>query len=336
VNRDIALKRADLYVENRKFTIQQVQQIEQMLITYYGYRMERALNVAKYIADYGIQIFNTYVQRFNARNQAAQVAASVYDTQLKAALAGLEAFKVEVEGAKLSVEAQKLYADVYRSQLEGVQAYVNIYRTQMEAANIQAQVEKLKIDAFRTTVDAYTAQVGARTAEFQMYEAQIKGEMAKVDVFKANVDAYGAQVSAYATESQALKTQLDAKISMQGLEIEKYKAELQGYGEALSKANITIQAQLGKYQADLRKFEVIVDAIEKAQGMGVQAQGMNAQVAVQAAQVSSSHITNTAQTLIAHDRLAADTAKGMFDTYSSQIKAASEQLSAVAVELQNT
>lgn len=335
LSRDIAIKRGDLYVQNRQFAMQQAKEVEQMLITAFGYARERALNVAKYTAEFGIQIFNALVSRFNARQEAARTAAQIYETQLKAALAGLEAYKIEVEGARLTVEIQKMYVDVYRTQLEGVMAFINVYKTQMEAARIAAEVEKLKLDAYRSRVEAYTAQVGAKNAEFDMFKAQISGEMAKVDIYKAQVDAYGSQVQAHGTKAQSQKIVADTQLSINQLVLEEYKARLNAYGQELERAQAEVKLQLQRYQGDLQRYSTLVQAEVSATNTMTEAQKANAQLALQKASVANTGVIQQASLLERHSQSTAAAAQAGVDGYTGMFQAETTRMSGIVAEIQS-
>ena len=293
-SRDIAMKRADMYVDNRKFTIQQVKEVEQMLITYLGYMMERALTAAKANVELGIAVYNAQMAKLQYHLDKYRAQAQVYDTILKAALANLEIYKEQVEGAKLSVEAQRVYAELYRTQLDGVQALYGVYRTQMEAAKIQADVEQLKLQAFKTTVDTYTAQVGAKTAQFGMYEAQVRGEMSKVETYQAQASAYGTQVEAYKSKVQAAQAVLEAQIEPNKLLLQKYSADIGAYGSRLQAAQASITSTLGKYEADVKGFAAVVDAQTKAGDLYVSSSKANADVHIAAAKLQGDIATASA------------------------------------------
>lgn len=113
LSRDIALKRADLYVQNRQFTLTTAQSVENMLINYYGAAAERALNASRTQVEMGAVLFNTHLQRQNLRLEQYRTYAQVYADRVRAAVASLEGFKVQVEAANLNVETQKVYADIY-------------------------------------------------------------------------------------------------------------------------------------------------------------------------------------------------------------------------------
>lgn len=322
VSRDIAIKRADMYVENRKFTIQEVRQVEDMLIRMFGFMMERALNAAKAIVELGIAAFNARLAQHNYRLERYRAAASVYEALIRGQLTKLEQYKATVEAARLSTEQQRIHAEVYRIQLDGVNALANLYRTEMDAAKTQAEVEQLKLQAFRTNVDAYTAQVGAKTAEFGMYEARIRGELAKVNVFDAQVRAYSTEVGAYKTKVDAQEVLVRAGVQANTQRIEAYRADVQRYSAELQASQQELQAAISKYEADVRKYSVTADAQIRASQQNVEAGKANADIAVAQAQVLAGFATHAGQVLATQANASASTMANIAHSYGTVSAAA--------------
>lgn len=335
LSRDIAMKRADLYVDNRKFTLQEVRQVEAMLIQYFGFVQERAINAAKYLADFGIQLFNAKVSRFNARLEAFRGAAQVYETQLRGALAHLDVYKAKVEGARLTVEVQQMYVSLYNAQLEGVKSTVELYRTQMEAAKVYTQVEMAKLDLFRSRVEAYQAQVGAKSAEFGMYESRIRGETTKVGLYEASVRAYATKVQAYQSGVAAKETVVRAQVAAAQLPLDQYRAKIQMYSTDVSRYQTDIQSALGIYDARLKKYSVQVDAQVKAVAEKVQAQQSNSTVMAHRAQIASSEMLGQSQILNARSQIAATAASSGLGILSQNMAAIRTAASGLVAEIQS-
>lgn len=335
LSRDIALKRADMYVENRRFTLQEVRQVEAMLIQYFGFVQERALNASRYLAEFGVQLLNAKLARFNARLEAFRGAAQVYETQLRGALAHLDVYKSKVEGARLSVEAQQMYVSLYNAQLEGVKSRVELYRTQMEAAKVFTEVERSKLDLFRTRVEAYQAQVSAKAAEFGMYEARIRGEATKLGVYETSVRAYATKVQAYQTGVAAKETQVRAQVAAAQVPLEEYRAKIQMYGADVARYQADIQAALGIYDSRLKRYSVQVDAQVKAVAEKVQAQQSNSTVMAHRAQIASSEMLGQSQILNARSQIAATAASSGLGILSQNMAAIRTAAGGLVAEIQS-
>lgn len=264
INRDIVLKRADLFVDNRKFTIEQARELEQVLISYHTSLMERTLNAAKVTLDASISIFTAQVSRYNVRLEAYRTDATVFEAKIRAALGQIEIYRTTVEGKKLELEAQRSAIEIYRAQLAGIESVVNIFRTRMDAANIQATIERTKFEAFRASIDAFAQQVQAKTAEFGMYEARIRGETAKVTVFSAQVAAYNAQVSSSKTVADIQVANLHAEVEQAQSKLAAYNGQIEQFKTSLSAQIETIRSNSEVYRADISAFSTSVDALRAA------------------------------------------------------------------------
>lgn len=264
VSREIALKRADLYVENRKFTIQEVRSLEAVLIGFHNSVQERALNAAKTAIEVAVSIYEAQLKRYNARLDAYRTEAQVFESKIRAALSQVEIFRTTMEGKRLEVDVQRQTVELYRAQLNGVESVINIYRAQMEAAGVRAGIERTRIDAFRALIDAYTAQVGARTAQFGMYEAQVRGEIAKVQAFEAEVRAYAARV-------EGLKSAAEIKLGNLRAETDQARAKADIYRSDIAAGELSLRAQVEvidtitkRYGIDVQKFQSQLSALAEA------------------------------------------------------------------------
>lgn len=322
VNREIAIKRADLYVENRKFTIQEVRQVEDMLIRLYGSLMERALNAAKSLVELGIAAYNAKLAMHNYRLERYKASASVYEAMIRGQLLKIEQYKAQVDAAKLSADTQRVHADVYRIQIEGVNALINLYRTEMDASKVAAEIEQLKLQGYKTSVDAFSAQVGAKSAEFGMYEASIKGEMAKVSVYESQVRAFSAQTDGYKTQIESQDVLIRAQMAIRQSEIEGYKAGIQRYSAELGASQQSLAAAIAKHEADVKQYSVTVDAAMRVSQQNIEAGKANADIAIAHAQVIASTSMQAGQILSSKAMAASNTMAHVASAYGSAAGAA--------------
>lgn len=262
VSRDIGLKRADLYVANRQFTIQESRQLEQVLINYHTSLMERALNASKAVLDAEISVFNAQVARYNAQLEAYKTEAQVFEARIRAALSQSEIYRTNMDGKRIELDIQRTEVDLYRAQLAGVETVVNIYRTRTDAANIQANIQRTKLEAFRAQIDAFAQTVQAKVAEFGMYEARIRGETAKVTAFESEVRAYTSQV-------EAAKVRADIQVANARATLENSQTKLAVYNGELTRyrtvADIDIALDrlgIDRYSADITAYNAKLGALE--------------------------------------------------------------------------
>jgi len=264
VSRDIALRRSELYVDNRKFTIQEVRSLENILINFHNSVQERALNAAKIAIDVAVAIYEAQLKRYNARLDAYRTEAQVFESKIRAALSQVEIFRTTMEGKRLEVDVQRQTVELYRAQLNGVESLINIYRAQMEAAGVRAGIERTRIDAFRSLIDAYSAQVGARTAQFGMYEAQVRGEIAKVQAFEAEVRAYAARVQGLQSAAEIKLGNLRAETDQARVQADLYRTDI-AVGELSLRAQTEVIDTITKrYGLDVQRYQSQLNALAEA------------------------------------------------------------------------
>lgn len=302
IGRDIALRRSELYVESRKFTMTEVKALENILIGYHNSVMERSLNAAKAVLDASIQIFNAQVARYNARLESYKTEASVFESRVRAALAQVEIFRVTMEGKRLEADLQKVQVDVYNAQLNGVNAVINLYKTQMEAAQIQANIEQLRIQAFRALVDAYQAQVQAKVAEFNMFESRIKGEVAKMNAFESEVRAYTATVEGAKIKADIAIARLKAQLEEAGHGLQVYQTQANVYKTDIEAQAETIRARTSVFGAQVQGASAQANAIGEAHKLDLSEKDLefkrnaeNARIAIEDAKIFLEGLVKSAE-----------------------------------------
>lgn len=276
VNSDIMSKKADLYVQNRQFTLAEAQKYENMLLNYHNAVMERTLNVERTRIDVAIQVYNALVARYNARLQAYQTQATVFAQLVQAEIAKIEIYKAELDGARIQADLQRLILQNYEAQLAAINSMVGIYRTQLEATQIQANIERTRIEVFQAQIQGYSAQVQAKVAEFNMYTSQVNAERAKVDAYQAEVNSYASRVQASQVKSEIALSRLRTEVEQANALVGVYRARIDGYAAELRGQVETINARLGKYNAETRLYEV--DYNQLAQSFRLNAELANFEV----------------------------------------------------------
>lgn len=331
-SREIMLKRADLYVENRKFTITEVRGLETVLINLHSSIQERALNTARYTLDASIQIYNAVVARFNARLAKYQADAAIFEAQIRAALSQVEIYRTTMEGKRIELEVQGQQIDNYRARIQAIESIVNIYRTQLDGANVKANIERIRIDAFRGLIDAFSAQVQAKVAEFNLFRARIDGELSKVQIFEAQTRAYESQVNGARAKSDVKLGNLRVETEQAQQKLAAYNATLEGF-----KTNLNAQLESGRLTVDM--YNADNRAIESL------SQGQKAELEVRLAAVNQTRLQNIelfrvaianaqakSQAAISQASLEQGFTQFLGSQYTAQLQAAFGAINALAVQ----
>lgn len=252
-NREIALKRADLYVEGRKFTIAQVQGYEKVRIDLYNATQERALNYSKAVVEMGIAIYDATVKNFQAMLEAYKTEASVFELRVRGELGKAEVYRAQIEAEKTRVDFNRAKIDLFNAQLAAINSTVELYKSRLQAANIYTQIQGQRLEVYRNQVLAYTARVHAKEAEYNVYQAQIRGQLAQLDVYKAQIDAYNGRIAGLAAR---------ANIQVQSNEslLQAFKAATAVYSSQLESLNKQVAARLDEAKAKGAYYGLDVDA----------------------------------------------------------------------------
>lgn len=265
LSRDVALKRADLLVQNRQFTIQQVREVEALLVNMHMAAMERVLRAAQVSAQYAMEVFRARVEKAKLRLEAIQTQAQTFRDAVAA-----EAQKVEIYRAQLQAELSKMEIDknkveLYRAKLSGVETLANIYRIQVQAAEAAINAERSKVETYKAEIDGYLALVRVKESEFSGYEAQLRGEQAKVQVFSEQVRAHTAQAEAKKTQADVKAMEVRAYSEAMEAAVRRFEAEVR---EVAEKNDVTQKSD----EAKLRAFTAKMDA-QRARLAGAQSYG---------------------------------------------------------------
>ena len=151
VSRDITLQRNKLYVENRQFTLREVKDVEQILIGFHNSVQERALNVAKFTAEFAITLYNALLAKYKLRFDAAKITSEVQLQQMQTEVARANA-----------------YLEAYRGQIAAYEA--NLRRI-IDPAKLQVEVFRADIDLNRVVNDAYISKA---TLQQKVIEATVQ------------------------------------------------------------------------------------------------------------------------------------------------------------------
>lgn len=154
VNREIALKRADIYVENRRFTLEKVLASEEQSISLYKQIQERALEVKRLTVTLAVALFEAGIRYFEGQQKALQA-------QIDA-----------------KVTAEKMKVELYQADTSAYATYVNAL---VSDANVQIANSRNVLERDKT---AYESKVNI--VKFQLQQLALTTEnMKTINTFGA-------------------------------------------------------------------------------------------------------------------------------------------------------
>ena len=227
INRDISIKRADMFVAARQFTIQTGLNLEQVLINLHQGRYGRVLDASRALSEFGIAQYNARVQRLNAQLGVYQAEAQVFESRIKGAISATEVYKVQMEGAKVDLDARRAMLDIYNSKISAIKILQEIYSSQMAGAKLFVDIESAKLDGKKTQAQIYQATVQGRVAELNASKVALEGELAKVEVYKAQISAENTVVSGAKVRADIQRTMVGADSERAKIELEQYRTKME-------------------------------------------------------------------------------------------------------------
>jgi hypothetical protein len=330
VNRDIALRRSELYVQARQFAVQQGITLEQALLSFTGAKFERALNAARATADFAIQFHNTSVQLFQLQVELRRLYRDLHAEHLETAVARTREYQMEIDRSDAEARRNESRLRVHNQLLEAVKIAYEAQTARDQHALAELEVERLKLQASQDRTNIYVAKVRARSDEFEAYRTAVQGEEAKIRLFEAQVRAHNQQ--------------LQTSLGLSELRQRRFEAEIQaaverrnGYELELRRHELLLREAIAKAETDSRYNDTVVN-IWRQQVQGAQF-NVNAdfQRDVQKVEkyldgfrVNIENMSATARTINDFKELRAAAARSAIGIFEQAIAGAETSLNAIA------
>lgn len=254
LSRDIAIKEAEMEVENVRFAVAQGIAYETMYISLHNQKMQLTFESARYAMEVVVQLFNSEIAYQNIQLQTYLANVQVYKTLIEAEMLEIEVYKAQLEGQKLVGDINQQYVVLYNSTIQGLLAEVEIYKGELEGVNALVNVNRSEIEAFTAQVEAFTAEVDAKDSEVKMYAARIGAEESKVNLYNSEVNAFAGLVGAYKTENDSLIAQEQLKLQNNEFTLEKFKAQIQKYSAYIDAEAKRVTSGVGVYDGQARMY----------------------------------------------------------------------------------
>lgn len=223
--RDVALKKAELRLAHRQFTLEKGASLEAIGRAHYTRNEARRLNEARTRAEIAIALFNAYLALYRARVERYEAEASVYRTRNNAAKIAVQAQAAvsEAEIAKIKMTLARYQADVdlfahkMRVATTANQILAEVFKTDVAAytAETQAEVKRLKLMAEISQASAdISIRIGRVYRNYALDQGQIGVDLSKIIVDQAIANARTASDEATAKarirSSEAISTAQNA------------------------------------------------------------------------------------------------------------------------------
>lgn len=291
LSREIMIKQAELAYAAGKDMTQLAIVLESKNMDMANEVEQRLFEATKYATEAGIAIYNAQVQAYAAYLDAYKTKVQIYEAQVRAQIALVDAYKATVEAELAKAQINHELVEQYKAEIEAALSAIEIYKAQLQGIQIKADIEKTKIEMYGEQIRAYVGKINAYTASVEGYRASLEAEGTKQRVYQSQVEAFSARVGAFAKEVDArvavYRGQLDANTNLW----EGYKAQIAGEAskaQAISAVNQSLSAEyesevkaVTSYNETLTKqWQVALDEAFRVTDIGVAAAKANAELYV--------------------------------------------------------
>lgn len=285
-SREVAIEQAKLEQSNVLAALEQSTQLESTLINYNNAVEQRLFESTKYATEAGISIYNAQVQAYTAYLDAYKTKVAIYEAKVRGEMAKVETYKTQIAAEQAKAEINTALVNQYRVQSEVALSAIDVYKAQIAGIQAKAEIEKLKIDIFGEQVRAYGAKVNAYTAGVEAFRARIQGETAKQEAYRTSVSAYQAHVDAASKQVDARISEYRAKLEAKVQEWEGYKNAYQSQAsraQAIAASNNSLAeafrsqvTAVSSYNEVLTKqWQVALEQSQRTAEIGINAAKMN-------------------------------------------------------------
>lgn len=267
VAREVAIERARLEHQHVQFVMQLsssiLDSIRNQAIQYAGLLLQingQAIDYAARLGQLSVETYSKLIERARLSFDHMRTLATIYETELKSALADVELFKVEMEAAKLRKDIEATDVDIWKSKIDAANMRINLYLAELKGVSERLGVEKMRIDIYGQDIAAYASLVQAKTAEFNAYRAAIDGDKAMVDAYTSEVQAYRSRVDAEGTRVRAQAVATDAIASYNRNIVDTFRAEVAGYSAEVDAESKRFASSVDRYQAQLEAYKTDLES----------------------------------------------------------------------------
>lgn len=330
VNRDIALKRSELYVQARQFTIQHGISWEQAFFTLQNSKMERALNYGKATSEFTLQFYNAEAQRFNVEISVFESLRQSYQSQLDGVRVVLDEQRSQRENTHLSDARQKNILELHKVKVATVEATYGLYRTKLEASKAQIDINRLKIEQYRTSVSAYSEEVRSNSVELDSYKTLTSTETIKLDQFVKSLNAHEAKTRTSQIVNSIGKDQYEAELKAKVTNLTVMEQRIRIYEIQLRNAIQVGNLKAKENDQDLVAWNKTLSVLQGNQSKDLQTELENHKGRIETIRLNHSSLIDVFNSHVKEADVRKDAADAGVRLYENMIAGAESSLSAIA------
>jgi len=292
---DIYIKKMDVEVQHLQFIMgiasAQIQGTRGIAIQYAGVignSIQQAASYASNISDKHAKIFEHLMAKSDIAIKVMGALNDQYEIRLKAALSGLEGYKLQLEAEKTKKDVEIAQIQFIEGQIKIQQLQVSTYTALIEAVSRKSSLEELKLKGYSIRADVYKATTQAKVSAFEVYKAALSGdkmkmdaEMTKLTVFEDLIKIDQINLDTQVKTIEATKAHNDALVEVFKSGGEVYKLDIESAiqkftaGAEVKKLAQTVyttelENAISSFKANLEVPKIMLDAAVKQYELSVQ------------------------------------------------------------------
>lgn len=228
-NREITLERSRLYVQARQFAIQAGTSVEQIFVAQHTARMERALNYARFSAEFSIRFFDTEARRFELSVSLHNTLSQAFQRRIEKARFELEKYEVRLKSVQLDHDVEKNKIAFYEVQTKVTEQFYLYQESLMKAASIKTDIERLKLDHYNSQISAFSESLRSDSIKLDNFKTLLQAETIKLDQFSQVLNNYKTKVDVESTRSSIEEQRFRADLAQKTANLERINQEIEKY-----------------------------------------------------------------------------------------------------------
>lgn len=245
VNRDILLRRSELHVQARQMALQLGTTLENAMLSFHGTVMERAMNAARFVAQFGIEYHNIEVRKFADRLQQWKTHSDVRTQWVDNALKKTREYELKLQQLDLVDKRNGRRTDLVNSMNRAVQVAEDIRRTELEIGKFQIENNKLRIEQSKLLTQNYAEIMRSNDAAARAYGEAIRAETLRNEPFRLNLEAHKEERDTALAKLRMQEVHKNTQVDVARANLDRYEAKLRHYGKELDNA-VNIASEYAK------------------------------------------------------------------------------------------
>lgn len=268
LSRDILSKAAQWEIENLRSAVQGGVSLEQTLMQVFKDMRALALDAAKEQLLASLKLYDSFVAKFNADQQAYQADVAVFREEVAKALGIIRA---EVDTAQLAGQLNEQRLRQYVAEWDGIGKRVEVFAQRMRGAELDASIKREKLARWGEEMGGWVKQIEGQQAAWAGYETAVRGQAALVSLEQASVQAFSERLRGTGLKTDIAVKKTESRLAALREATARFTALVGAERERLSGDVSVLGAQAKVYETDANLYATDAKTQIDQAGLGLEA-----------------------------------------------------------------